>query len=421
VLVVEARDRIGGRLLTGEVAGRPVDLGGQWITAGQHRAIALAAELDIATYEHVRAGQPIVDEPGGFVTKVAAAFAQRRALRSIESLMRTIPPGDAAAAPRAAVLDRMSLAKWLDEIVTNELARERIGVHADLIFAADPADLSLLSYLSILGATGGFRPQGPDLPGGGREHFVAGGAQSLVSALHARIASAIDLKLGEPVRAIIDTDADAGGAATVRTERDAYRGRRVVLAIPPGLVRTLAVELPPPHRTYVDSVRAGPVVKCFAAYDRAFWRERGRSGESYLPRGLVRATVELHGGQPVLLAFVVGRQAARWADRPRDERRAAVLAVLAAQFGDEAASPVDFVEHDWGAECFSAGCVAATPPDVLSRGARWREPHGRVHIAGTESAIRWPGYMDGAIEAGERAAAEVLSAKASCARCPGAR
>jgi monoamine oxidase len=408
VLVVEARERVGGRLLTGEVAGRPVDLGGQWITAGQDRAVSLAAELDIATYEHVRAGQPIVDEPGGLVTRVAAAFAQRRALRSIDSLMRSIPPGDAAAAPRAAVLDRMSLASWLDEVVKNELARERIRVHADLVFAADPADLSLLSYLSILGATGGFLPQGPDLPGGGREHFVEGGAQSLVTSLYDRTASVIELRLREPVIAIADT----GGAATVRTELGAYSAQRVVLAIPPGLVRGIAVELPPPHRAYVDSVRAGPVVKCFAAYDRAFWRDRGLSGEAYLPRGLVRATVELHAGQPVLLAFVVGPHAAGWADRPPDQRRADVLAILAARFGDDAAAPVDFVEHDWAAERFSAGCVAATPPGVLARGARWREAHGRIHIAGTESAIHWPGYMDGAIEAGERAAAEVVSATA---------
>jgi monoamine oxidase len=151
-------------------------------------------------------------------------------------------------------------------------------------------------------------------------------------------------------------------------------------------------------------------VKCFAAYDRAFWRDRGLSGEAFLPRGTVRAVVELAGVPPVLLAFVVGPPAGRWAARDPADRRAEVLANLAAHFGDAAESPLDYLEQDWANDRYSAGCVAATPPDVLVHGGRWREPVGPIHIAGTESAVRWPGYMDGAIEAGERAAAEVLAA-----------
>src|SRR5690606_29267191 len=151
-------------------------------------------------------------------------------------------------------------------------------------------------------------------------------------------------------------------------------------------------------------------VKCFAAYARAFWRERGLSGEAYLPRGSVRATVEIAGEPPVLLAFVVGAAATRWARRDAGERREEVLATLARHVGEEAARPIGYLEQDWAAERWSAGCVAATAPGVLARGARWREPTGNVHFAGTETAVRWPGYMDGAIEAGERAAGEVIAA-----------
>jgi monoamine oxidase len=406
VLVVEARERVGGRLLTGTVGGARVDLGGQWVTAGQDRVIALAAELGIATFEHARTGRAIIDEDIGIISSITAAFSQRRSIKSIESLMKTVPPGAPADAPQAPVLDRLSLGAYLEEAVWSRTARERIRMHADLVFAQDPADVSLLSYLAIMRATGGFRPEGPDLPGGGREHRLVGGAQGLVERLAARLPEGT-LRFGSPVAGIVD----AGDHVRVGCEGGEYAARRVVLAIPPGLVRALAIELPADQRTYVDSVRAGPVVKCFAAYDRAFWRERGLSGEAFIPRGTVRAVVELAGTPPVLLAFVVGPAAGRWAARDPAERREEVLANLAAHFGDAAERPLDYLEQDWAAERYSAGCVAATPPEVLIRGGRWREPIGRVHVAGTESAVRWPGYMDGAIEAGERAAAELLAAQ----------
>jgi monoamine oxidase len=173
------------------------------------------------------------------------------------------------------------------------------------------------------------------------------------------------------------------------------------------------VALSPAARAMAEASRLGRVVKCFAAYDRAIWRDGGFSGEAYHPRGTVRATVALEspdGGPAIVLAFIVGREAAAWAERPADQRRAAVIDTLVAQFGEPAAKPLDDVEVDWGADPWSAGCVAGLAPGVLGAGAAWREPCGRIHLAGTESAVAWPGYMEGAIEAGERAAVELLGA-----------
>jgi monoamine oxidase len=79
------------------------------------------------------------------------------------------------------------------------------------------------------------------------------------------------------------------------------------------------------------------------------------------------------------------------------------------RFLEPARAPQGYLEADWGAEPWSAGCVVGTPPGALLTGAVWRGPHGRIHLAGTEAAVLWPGYMEGAIETGERAAGEVLS------------
>jgi monoamine oxidase len=379
IAIFEASDRVGGRLHGGQVGGVAVDLGGPWMTAGQERLAALAAELDVAIERHDRSGRALLDDDGGIV----AAFSQWRAMRRIERMMAT---------PDAA-LDRRSLADRLEREIGSPVARARIALHAELVFATDPASLSLLHYLDTMRATSGFSPQSRD------EHGFRGGAHLLAQRLAERLADCI--RLGEPVTAI----EQAADAITV----NGVAARHAVLAIPPPLVRTIAIELPETARRHVDAAFGGPVVKCFAAYARATWGDRGLSGESYHPRGTVRATVALGGrdGEPgVLLGFVVGSEAARWPTRGPDERRADVLATFA-RLTDE--PPLDFVEIDWGSEPWSAGCVPGLPPGARAAGARWRGPYGRLHVAGTESAASWPGYIEGAIDAGERAAREVLA------------
>lgn len=402
VIVIEARDRVGGRLHTGTLAGDLIDLGGQWISSGQPRVVALATELGATTFRHVRDGRVhLVEEKRGLFGQIATAIATLRAVRRIRRTSRALRPGVATDA-----LDQLTVEDWLARTITNRVVRDRIALHAELVFAAAPADLSLLHYLSRLAATGDFAPAGPDLPGGGREHRFAEGAQTLALRIAAELGDRI--RLDQPILAI----EDAGDHVIARSNLHSHQARRLVLAVPPVLARAIAVDLAPPARALAEATRTGPVVKCFAAYDRAFWRDDGSSGEIYQARGTVRATVELitPGGIPALLAFVVGSAAVGWATRDPAARRAEILATLVEHFGPGAASPIDYVDVDWGADPWSAGCVAGVGPGVISAGARWNEQHGRVHLAGTESALAWPGYMEGAIEAGERAAGEVRAA-----------
>jgi monoamine oxidase len=475
VVVLEARDRVGGRLCNGELAGGLVDLGGTWMSSGQARLLALADELGVDSFAEPRQGRAQLDEPGGTLRQLGRAVLQLRAMRRLEQMAEAVKRAgaDAAAgeAEAAAAFDARSLEDWLAREVRNPHVRARLALHADLVLAADRSSLSLLHYLVTLGATGGFGARGAkagELPGGGREHRFVGGAQALALRMAEQLGDVV--RTGEPVLAIEDvgegergtgsasgsgsgsgsgsasgsgsgsgsgtgsgTGSGSGSAsgtgsgsassapagfATVRTAAATYRARRVILALPPALARMIDVALPPPARAFAEAVRPGAVVKVFAAYARAFWRERGLSGELYAPRGLVRASVEAtppreSGGAPTLLAFVVGPEARSWSARSASERRAAALASLAAQLGDEAAHPIAVLEHDWATDAWAGGCVAGLPPGALGGGAAWRRAHGRLHFAGTEAAVAWPGYMDGALEAGERAAAEVISALGS--------
>ncbi|HEU4728841.1 MAG TPA: NAD(P)/FAD-dependent oxidoreductase [Kofleriaceae bacterium] len=412
-LVLEARPRVGGRLWSGALAGAVVDLGGQWLSVDQPRLLALAGALGVASSPQPRGGRAVIDDAGrsaGLFAQLSAAIAQWRAARRIDRLARAIPPGAPAEAADAAALDAIALGPWLAGAISHPIARERIAMHAELVFAADPAGLSLLGYLARLGATGGFAPRGPDLPGGGRDHRFVGGAQTLALRLAEGLGDAV--QLGAPVDAI-ERDGAGGAPWSVRGPAGSHHARQVVLAVPPSLAAGIAPELPAPVRRLGAAMQRGSVVKCFAAYDRAFWRDAGLSGEAYRPRGTVRAVVDAtppDRATPVLLAFVVGAAAEAWRARDPADRRREVLDSLAALFGDPARTPLDYLEADWAAEPWSAGCVAGTPPGALVAGAAWRGSHDGIHLAGAEAAARWPGYMEGAIEAGERAAAEVAAA-----------
>ncbi len=406
VIVVEAQPRVGGRTLSIDLAGAPVDLGGAWLSVGQPRLAALADELGVETVPQFRDGVSITVAPRARRrlpgAGLFAALSLRRRLKTIERMSRAPDPA----------LDRISLADWLARELRDAASRAHLAVHAELTFATDPAELSFLAYLAHLGATGGFGDPRDELPGGGRERRFVGGAQALSLRLAAGLGDTV--RLDEPVRALDDD----GARVQVTTARGEHVAARAVLTVPPSRARAIAITpaLPAAAAHHAAASRPGAVVKIVLAYPRAFWREAGLSGEAYRTVGMVRAVVDLcepGGGRPALLAFVVATEAARWSARDPDERRAALLAELVEMFGAEAGAPSAVVERDWSADPWSGGCVATSRPTSAADPGGWRSAHGRIHLAGTESAVAWPGYMEGAIEAGERAAAEVLGIRGS--------
>jgi monoamine oxidase len=150
-------------------------------------------------------------------------------------------------------------------------------------------------------------------------------------------------------------------------------------------------------------------------YEEPFWRHAGLNGQLVADRGAVRLTFDdspEDGSRGVLLGFVAGNECRRLDLIPEDERRRTVLDELVQAFGPKAAAPIDMVEQRWCAEPYTAGGpVAVFSPGLLSGcGPALRAPVGPVHWAGTETATRWCGYIDGAISSGERAADEVIAA-----------
>jgi monoamine oxidase len=185
----------------------------------------------------------------------------------------------------------------------------------------------------------------------------------------------------------------------------------VIVAIPPE--HWSAVEFSPPlsaeHRQLPAQWPQGRLSKAYVAYATPFWRNQGFSGESLSDEGPVFITFDVSpqpDGPGILLGFVDSREFDRL---PAERRRQRALKCFAAMFGDEALTPLDYLDQRWGAERFApGGPTAAVPPGSWTRfGPLLRRPVGPIHWAGTETADEWTGFLDGAVRSGQRAATEV--------------
>jgi monoamine oxidase len=287
--------------------------------------------------------------------------------------------------------------------------RQALAAAVRVIFGADPDELSLLHFLSYCNAGGGFLPL-CEIRNGAQQDRIIGGAQPISERLAADLGP--DLLLSRPLRAV---EQDERGL-TLRCDGLELRARRAILALPPAMAARVdySPALPAPRDQLMQRMPMGATIKVLALYERPFWREQGRSGEVVAGGDPITVCFDntTIDGQAGLVAFIVGADARRWGARTEAERRAACLAQLERWFGPEARRPHTWAEKDWAAEPWSRGCpIGITAPTVLSEQGEWlRRPIGRLHWAGTETATRWMGFLDGAVQAGERAADEVLAA-----------
>ena len=281
-------------------------------------------------------------------------------------------------------------------------------------------EVSALYWMLALHSSGG-RERTLEVDNGAQERKIVGGSQQLSERLR-QLITADRVVTNHPV-ASIDWDAANADSAVVITCRDGstYRASHVVVALSPSLYSTLRFTPPLPLQKAQPASRTygGSIIKVLTRYPAPFWRRLGYSGELFDTAGHIISggyddCQDVDSERPYfgLIGFVVGDTARQWMQRSREERRSAVCAQYRDAFQcDDAMQPLDYVEADWTAEEFSRGGYNAVfPPSTLtSMQQQLTAPLGdRVHFAGAELAVRWAGYMDGAIESGERAAHEVL-------------
>lgn len=418
VLVLEARDRVGGRSKAGEICGQVIDLGGQWVGPDQKLLLKQAAELGVKTYPQYAQGRSILCFDGKrtesaseipklpLLSLLELGMLDRRWRREASSLPAEAP----WSAPRAPEWDAQTVESWLQKHVRTHAAREFLRILSRALLCAEPTQVSYLCLLEYLRQGHGFEAL-TGIEGGAQQDKFVGGAWQIPQRMAERLGDRI--VFDAPVHAIEQQDDRVG----VTTPRGRYSARRLVMAIPPLLAAQVhyATPLPSRRRGLLQRMPMGSVIKLHVAYETPFWRRRGLSGmavsnDHHLNMVFDQSPVDESLG--ILVGFMDAAHAVEMSALGEAARRQQSIADLVKYFGPEAANPIAYVDQDWTQEPWSlGGYVAHMPPGVMTNfGSAIREPCGRIHWAGTETATEWAGYLDGALQSGIRAASEVRSA-----------
>jgi monoamine oxidase len=421
VVVLEARERVGGRLEGGQLEGHPLELGGTWLGSGHTRMYSLVDELGLSTFRTWNdEGEVLVELKGrrarmsgrkGAVPRLnpIALADLAQGLARFGRLARSVDPAAPWAHPRASILDGQTFETWVRRTLRTPSGRAYFRVATEAVFAADTTDISLLHALFYAVSNADLETL-LAVDDGAQQDRVVGGSVLLAE----RLASGLDVRRQAPVTALAQDD--AGVTVTTRSG-ERHAADRAIVALPPTLAGRLHYDplLPAWRDQLTQRVPAGAVVKTFAAYRTPFWREQGLNGQAASDVGPVKVTFDVSppGAEiGVLLGFVEGGEARRWQRLDVAERRREVLACFVRYFGSAAETPTVYLEKDWSAEEFTRGCYGAhfAPGVWTSYGDTLRPPVGRLHWAGAEYAVEWNGYMEGAVRSGAATAQEVLAA-----------
>jgi monoamine oxidase len=418
VVVLEARDRVGGRIWTQHLSdGSPVDRGGAWLGPKQDAMFGLAREMGVSTYKTwVKGKHLLVDGERtrrytGLIPKISplAIITIALAQLKLDRMSKKVPIDAPWTAARAAEWDARSVADYLEHTgIRTTIARDLFEMAVRGLFTGDLNDVSFLHLLFLVRSHGSINTLF-SIENGAQENMVEGGAGSMARLMADELGAAIHLSA--PARSITQHD----DHVVVTADDLVVTARRAVVAVPPALALEIAFDpvLPDDRLTLYRNDVGGPETKTLVVYDEPFWRAEGFSGQTSQPGSACEVTLDATpaaGSPGVIASFTFGPVADRMDALEPAERRRLVLDALTSRLGPRASSPSEFIETPWFAEEWTRGCsFAHLRPGILSRyGQLLREPFERVHWAGTETATRSHGAMDGAVRSGERAAAEIL-------------
>jgi putrescine oxidase len=422
VVVLEARDRAGGRLWTDDVDGAMLEIGGQWVSPDQDALIETLDELGLETYPRYREGVNVYIGPQGELRKfegeifpVPPATEQEivSLIDKLDALVAQIDPERPWDHPQAKDLDEISFSRWLETQTDDEEARENIGMFIAGAMLTKPAHaFSALQALLMAASAGSFSNLvDADFI---LDRRVVGGLQQVPLLLAERLGGAV--RLGQAVRTLRwHPDAPERGVVAVTDQLEVHAAH-VILAIPPILISRISYEPPLPRRQQQlhQHLSMGFVIKVHAVYETPFWREDGYSGTAFSPYEVVHEAYDnSYDGDPrgTLVGFVSDEAADAVFRLTPEERRARILESLSHYYGPQALEPVVYFESDWGSEEWTRGAYAASfDMGGLARyGEDLRAPVGPIRFSSSDLAGKGYQHVDGAIRVGRETAAGIVA------------
>jgi len=421
VIVLEARDRTGGRTLTQtDPSCGFCDLGGAYVCETQTRLLRLAEQLGVETYQVFGQGQTVEHFLGKRVTKQGALPSMGSVLgvldvnnmwQLLDSMSRDVPLEEPWNAPLAFEWDSMTVKQFIDQKCWTRYGKAVASAYVQGILTSEPRDISLLFFLWYLHSGGGIKRNIEFEGGGAQEMKFYGGSQTISIKMAQELGDRV--KLNSCVVGIKECE----DHVIVRcADGSVYKASFVISTIPPALLGRISFNpsLPALKNQAIQRIPMGSIIKTVTFYERPFWREKGLAGYFNSDEGPVEEgydDTKPDGSHPAIMGFILADRARQLTTLTKQERQKLVCEQYAKIFDtNEALEPILYLEKNWMADEFAGGCYVGTfPPGVLTTyGKVLRVPFGRVHFAGTITASLWAGYMEGAVESGERAALQVL-------------
>jgi monoamine oxidase len=374
-VVLEARDRVGGRVWTRHMEdGTALDLGGTWLGPGQDAAYGLARELAVTTYPTYAAGDTVFVSARGQVSRYRGAIPKigplpivslAQGMFRLDAMARSVSIEEPWNSKRARSWDARSAGHWIDAQVPTITAKQLLRAAVRGLLTADPSEISLLNLLYLIRSAGGLNSL-LSVEGGYQQDRVSGGAQAMADRMAGDLGDA--LRLESPVTDVLQ---DHDGVI-VRGANVEVLAKRAIVTIPPALAARVRYDppLPPDRRQLLDRMPAGAMIKVLTVYEDAFWRTDGLSGMSVGMNSAIEMTLDAspESARPGILAsFAFGPLARSLARQAPDERRLVVLDALRARFGQRAGEPILYEEHDWEREEWTRGCSLSHIATACSR------------------------------------------------------
>jgi monoamine oxidase len=411
VRVVEARDRVGGRVWTmrqGFVESQHAEAGGDMIDESHRELRCLATELGLRLVRVLRGewGYAGPDARGRVrILRQQGSRGWNDLAARLSGLARRYRLGERRwDTPIAAELARYSVAGWLDEIRADRTLRAAAtGMRG--FFLADPEELSLIALVDQFAADGppAFRPT----------YRIEGGNDRLAEALAALLGDRVHLR----TELVAISHRGHGVRASVKNRRQTSQihSDYAVLTLPAPLLRRIPITpaLPAQQHEAISRLAYGRATKTLMQFTRRFWKVPGRplAFGSPLPVGAVWDGNEEQRGRAGILSLLAGGSASAAAvDQVAKEGGVAGLARALEWLGARGERVTTWHQVTWEADQWARGGYAYFDPGFPPALRAWlARPCGCVFFAGEHTSFDSQGYMNGAVESGRRAAAEIAA------------
>ncbi|XP_038658015.1 amine oxidase [flavin-containing] [Scyliorhinus canicula] len=422
VVVLEARDRVGGRTFTIRNNNvKYVDVGGAYVGPTQNRILRLSKELGLQTYK-VNEVESVLYYRKGKSSTSRSSFPPAwnpfvyldyiNLWRTMDNMGKEIPVDAPWKAPHAEEWDKITMQQLIDKICWTKIAKGFATIFINVNVTSEPHEISALWFLWYVRQCGGTSRIFSTTNGGQERKFVGGSGQ-ICERLMNNLGDCVKLK-----KPVIRIDQTQSTVIVETLDHSTFEGKYVISAIPPALSAKIHYEPPLPilRNQLIQRIPMGCVIKCMIYYRESFWKKNDCCGSMIIqdeesPIELTLDDCKPDGSVPAITGFILSRKARKLTNLTKEARKQKICEIYAKALGsEEALHPVHYEEKNWCEEQYSGGCYTAYfPPGILTQyGKIIRQPFEKIYFAGTETATEWSGYMDGAVQAGERAAREIL-------------